>query len=119
MIDLGNEITKCVLKVYCAVILSEHLKGYFSLRWVLGHLQTARTRTWWPDGHFWKYSECIMIMCGLQPPPNHSSMLLHLLTALQPQSHLRIFIFAVCCTVGILGKVNVEMLGLLSIVVIS
>jgi hypothetical protein len=118
VIESGNEVTKCVLKVRGAVVLSKFLKEYFRFGRVSGHLQMASTGAWWPNWLCWKRPECIAIMCGLQSL-NHSSVLLHPLTALQPQSHLRVFVFVVRCAVGVLGKVNVETFVLLSIVIIS
>ncbi len=118
MIDFRNEVAKCILKVHGTIVVSKFLEVYSPPSWVLCHLQRVSAKAWWPS-RLWWHTQRIEIMCGLQPPLNNSSMLLHLLMALQPQSHLRIFIFVVRCTVSILGEVNVEMLRLFSVIVIS
>jgi hypothetical protein len=46
-------------------------------------------------------------------------VLRNLLLALQSCSYLGIFILVICCTVCILREVDVEVLGLLSVVVVS
>ena len=55
---------------------------------------------------------------SIEPPLDVFFMAVYLLFAFQPQRHLRKLVFEVGGTIGVFGKVDVETLGVLCVVVV-
>ena len=55
----------------------------------------------------------------LQSPRDVRGVALNLLTAFEPQGHLRVLVLPVCCPIRILGKINVKTFRILCIIIVG
>ena len=55
----------------------------------------------------------------VKPPLNVCIMPENLLTALEPEGHLWKLVLAICCSVGVLRKIDVQALHVLSVVIVG
>ena len=97
IIDTSDEVSQCVLKQVGAILPEDVRKGYSLAGWFVSYLDGLSAHAKGSDR-----GPSLNVLQMILPPINGGRMPLYLLVTLQPHGHLRILIFMICRTVGLL-----------------